>query len=153
NFKKAEANYQMARDAVDRFYTRVSQDRLLNEPHMDRLRRELLELARDFYQKFADQRRADPRSRDDLGRALLRLSNIVRAIGSDRERLPRAEEPLVPFPAWAAAQPKASAYRDGLAMSHQSLGILYARTGRPKEAEGALERAVEGYEALAAAHP
>src|SRR5262249_21771521 len=77
NLVKAEANFAMARDAVDRFYTRVSEDKLLNEPHMDRLRRELLELARDFYQKFADERKDDPRARFDLGYAYIRLSFIL----------------------------------------------------------------------------
>jgi serine/threonine-protein kinase len=43
----AESNFHMARDAVDRFYTRVSEDKLLNEPHMDRLRKELLGVTDD----------------------------------------------------------------------------------------------------------
>jgi tetratricopeptide (TPR) repeat protein len=55
--------------------------------------------------------------------------------------------------ALAAAHPEAAAYRDGLANSLTNLGIVYRETGRPREAEGALIRAVKEREALAAAHP
>jgi serine/threonine-protein kinase len=41
--QEAERNFELARAAVDRYYTRVSEDRLLNEPQMDRLRKDLLE--------------------------------------------------------------------------------------------------------------
>src|SRR4051795_8806843 len=34
---EAEGNYRIAREAVDQFYTKVSKDRLLNEPHMEDL--------------------------------------------------------------------------------------------------------------------
>src|SRR5262249_3191746 len=111
NLVKAEANYAMARDAVDRFYTRVSEDKLLNEPHMDRLRKELLGLARDFYQKFADERRTDPRARLDLGNAYIRLAHIGHTIGSETEGVGHAEKARAMFTALTAEHPGIAAYR------------------------------------------
>src|SRR5262249_21822908 len=146
-------NYAMARDAVDRFYTRVSQDTLLNEPHMDRLRKELLELARGFYQKFVDERRTDPRARLDLGYAYIRLAHIGHTTGSETGVIGHAEEARAMLTALAAEPPGIATYRYGLAMSLNELGHLYHDTGRAKEAEGAYTRAVKEREALAAAHP
>ena len=40
--KKSEVSFRQARKAVDNFYTRVSEDTLLNQPGMQPLRRELL---------------------------------------------------------------------------------------------------------------
>ena len=41
---RAEENFNRAREAVDMYLTRVSEDQLLNEPGLQPLRRDLLEL-------------------------------------------------------------------------------------------------------------
>ena len=74
NLEKAETNFALARDAVDRFYVKVSEDRLLNEPHMERLRRELLETGREFYQTICRRTQRRPQS---LGRARASLSTFI----------------------------------------------------------------------------
>ncbi|HKB37369.1 MAG TPA: serine/threonine-protein kinase [Gemmataceae bacterium] len=57
---KAEHNFKLARDAVDRFHTKVSENRLLNEPGFQPLRKELLETAMEFYERFVRERAGDP---------------------------------------------------------------------------------------------
>ena len=46
------AHYELALAAVERYFTRVSEDRLLNEPHMEGLRKDLLETAGEFYRRL-----------------------------------------------------------------------------------------------------
>src|SRR5262249_11061524 len=72
----AEANFQMALDAVDRFYTKVSEETLLNTPRMEPLRAQLLASARDFYERFVRERGRDSRARVQLGQAYQRLAQL-----------------------------------------------------------------------------
>jgi serine/threonine protein kinase len=103
---QADRNFALARDAVDRYYTKVSEDRLLNEPHMVKLRQELLETAREFYQKLVDERKDDPRAQSDLGNAHLRLSNIAGLQGAMREAVAEGQAARSIFAGLAAAHPE-----------------------------------------------
>lgn len=78
----SERNYQWARDTVDRFYTRVSEEWLLNQPGMQPLRQELLELALSYYERFAKERADDPTIRDELAVTAYRLGRITEQLGS-----------------------------------------------------------------------
>ncbi|MGI9516876.1 MAG: serine/threonine protein kinase, partial [Pirellulaceae bacterium] len=57
--QQARQNFQRARDAVDDFLIKVSEETLLNEPTMAPLRKELLQLALDYFQEFAIQHSGD----------------------------------------------------------------------------------------------
>jgi serine/threonine protein kinase len=153
NLAQAERNYTLAREAVDRYLTKVSEDKLLNQPHMVKLRQELLETAREFYQRLVEERRDDPRAQSDLGNAHLRLSNIARLRGDTREAVVQAQAALSILAALAAAHPEVADYRRDLATSHNTLGNLYKDTGRTAEAEVSFKRALAIREALAQEHP
>jgi serine/threonine-protein kinase len=153
NLKQAERNFALARDAVDRSYTQVSEDRLLNEPHMERLRKELLGTALEFYQRFVDERRGDPQARFDLGLAHHRLSVITRDTGSLDQALEYAEQMRAIFVELARIDPKNRRYQEELASSHDNLGKLFADSRRTQEAEAAYRKAVEIQEALVAERP
>ena len=86
--RSAEANFLLARDAVDQYLTKVSENTLLNVPGMQPLRKELLESALSFYQGFVDQRSDDPSLRSDLAASLMRIGRIHAQLGS----LPKALE-------------------------------------------------------------
>jgi serine/threonine protein kinase/tetratricopeptide (TPR) repeat protein len=74
---EAQANYQLARRAVDRYHTDVSEDVLLHEPGMQPLRRKLLEAAQEFYGQFSQQEANNPAVKAELGRAMYRLGRIT----------------------------------------------------------------------------
>lgn len=78
----SEASFQDALEAVNDFFTRVSEERLLNEPGAQGLRRELLELAHNYYRKFLDRRSKDPTVRDELALAHFRVGLIVEELDS-----------------------------------------------------------------------
>ena len=63
---QAEDNYRMAIEVADRYFYKVSEDGLLNEPVMDRLRADLLALARDFYTRIVEHIR---RTIEEKGRS------------------------------------------------------------------------------------
>jgi serine/threonine protein kinase/tetratricopeptide (TPR) repeat protein len=83
--KLAEANFLLARQAVDDYLTRVSESRLLRVPGLQPLRKELLESALAYYRGFLKERKDDPSLQKDLALACTRLALITAEIGSKAE--------------------------------------------------------------------
>ena len=69
NANLAEKCFQLNREAVDRYFTEVSEGDLLDEPGLQPLREKLLKLAKDYYARFVEERRNDPAVRADLAAA------------------------------------------------------------------------------------
>ena len=61
--RSAEASFHKARQAVDEYFTKVSESKLLNVPGLQPLRQELLESARKYYDEFAASMARTARSR------------------------------------------------------------------------------------------
>ncbi len=78
----AETGYRHARQVVNEFYTRVSEDTLLNQPGMQPLRQDLLRQALDYYQQFLLERGDDPSIQDELAMAHFRIGRITEQIDS-----------------------------------------------------------------------
>lgn len=81
----AERNYHMARQAVDTYFTRVSEDRLLNQPGLQPLQKQLLQDALEYYQRFVADRSEDPSVREELASALFRVGLIEESVNADAE--------------------------------------------------------------------
>ena len=82
---EARRTLKMANEAVNTYFTTVSEEHLLNEPGMQPLREKLLKLSLPYYQAFAAQRSDDPALRADLARAYLNWGRITGDIGSKDE--------------------------------------------------------------------
>lgn len=113
NQKIAEANYQLARGAVDRYLTKVGENRLLNEPHMDGLRRELLESAKEFYSTFAERRQSDIASLVDLAAAHRALGEISWKMGEHDQALQEIQASMVASTAANASKLPSTEYIQG----------------------------------------
>jgi serine/threonine protein kinase/tetratricopeptide (TPR) repeat protein len=74
--QQAEENLKRARQAVDQYFTRVSQSKLFDEPTLLPLRKELLEDAARYYRTLLSDRGEDPALLADLAVADLRLAEI-----------------------------------------------------------------------------
>jgi tetratricopeptide (TPR) repeat protein/predicted Ser/Thr protein kinase len=83
----AEESFQQARQAVDEFYTTVSEDTLLNRYGMQPIRRALLKKALDYYQQFLEQRRDDPTIADEVAMTFYRVGFISDQMGSRDEAI------------------------------------------------------------------
>src|SRR5262249_56902167 len=77
--EQAMKNFQLARQAVDRHFTIVSQDRRLREHDLENLRRGLLQTAARFCDEFVRQRSDAPGARADQGSASLRSGAVMAA--------------------------------------------------------------------------
>jgi serine/threonine-protein kinase len=148
NLKTAEENYALAREAVNRYLTRVSEDRLLNEPHMIDLRGELLGQAREFYQAFVERRRDDPNARHDLALAQYRLGEINWHTGQVQAAIKEIESSRSTLEQSLKANPQGVKERSTLARTLTLLGWRYEQTGRIDASERTLKEAVEVAEAL-----
>ncbi len=120
---RAEHNFRKAHEAVDRYLTQVGETRLLHEPQLQPLRRELLEAARPFYEDFVAQRRDDPASRRDLGQALVKLGRISAQLGQRARAREQFAEARDVFRRLADDFPGTPEYRHGLAQSYHALAV------------------------------
>ncbi len=85
--ESAETGYRHARGAVNKFYTRVSEDKLLNQPGMQPLRQDLLREALEYYQQLLDERGDDPTIQDELAVTYFRIGRITELIETPDEAL------------------------------------------------------------------
>jgi serine/threonine protein kinase/tetratricopeptide (TPR) repeat protein len=135
----ARAGFQQARDAIDRAFNLVSENRLLRVPGMQPLRKQLLEEALQYYRAFADEWRDEPELRRDLARASFRVASITGVIDSKaqavvayREATRRYEEILQETP-------------DDIDVARM-LATCYNNTGKLLMEQQKSEEAIEAYE-------
>jgi tetratricopeptide (TPR) repeat protein len=107
--RRAAERFQLAREAVDRFHTRVSESEELKARDLEGLRTKLLEEAGAFYEKFAGEEGDDPEVRAERGRAHRRLGRVYGETG----RRDRAE----------------TAFREAMAIQRQ---LVSDRPAEPK---------------------
>ena len=84
--KEAEANFDEAIAAVDDYLTQVGDSTLLDVPGIEPLRRDLLNSALAFYQKFLARRKGDARLEPRVAAAYMRLGKIQLLRRADESR-------------------------------------------------------------------
>jgi len=152
---RAEANFATARAAVDKF-TLFGDDRLLNQPHLEPVRREMLTTAREFYQKFAMDRRDDPAVAEDLARSYYNLGKINGEIGRADEAVAQLDKAAVLFDALAGGgdSPEARDRRARRARCDYAAGDILVRSRDAfAQVRGRLERALRLQRELAGDRP
>ncbi|MCI0639460.1 MAG: serine/threonine-protein kinase, partial [Gemmataceae bacterium] len=148
--ERAEANFQLARKAVDGYYTEVSQEVLLNQPGMEELRKRLLQTARDFYRQFVQERSLDPAVRAEYGRTYWRLAFLTSEIESKSKAIEHYQQAVAIFEELVRDWPDVCAYQYDLGKSFNNLGFACSEVNQTGEAEAAYRRALELFEKLAA---
>jgi tetratricopeptide (TPR) repeat protein len=151
--RQAEANYRQARDAVDRYYTKISEVRLLKVPGLQPLRKELLQTAQEFYEDFVARRGDDPNARAELALALCRLAEITSQIESASNAVELYRRALELEDQLAREQPDPVAHQRALGTIQLSLGNLYLSLGQTNDGEAALGKSLVIRNQLAADHP
>lgn len=73
---RAEASFQQARGAVD-FFTGLAEKELAHTPHLEGVRKQMLEAALVYYQDFIDQHRDDPRLHAELDATRTRVARLI----------------------------------------------------------------------------
>src|SRR5262249_10163181 len=117
--ERAGINLKMARKAVDDYSLKVSQDeRLLN---FRLLRKELLQTAVPFYERFVEQGGDDPTMQAELAKACMQLGIITRELGDLNKAITCLEQARSIFAQVADDDPTNPIYRSDLAKSHAIL--------------------------------
>jgi eukaryotic-like serine/threonine-protein kinase len=156
--KEAEANFNMAVQAVDDYLTSVSENtlfKLQDSVDIRRLRQELLNSALRYYKGFVQERSHDPRLRRQLARAYFRVGQITQEVESPDQAIEAYRQ------AQAVWEPLMAAHRDDHELAGD-LGASYLAVGKLQDVapnldlDGAmmsLDRARAILEPLAAANP
>jgi tetratricopeptide (TPR) repeat protein len=150
---RAEASFRMARDAVDRLFTQVSQSPKLKAHAMEKFRKDLVQNAKEFYERFIREQFDAPGVRYDLGLAHHRLAEIHRELGDYRAAEDASAKAIAAFDDLAHAQPDMAEYERDLAASYATLGLVYSNTARSEKAKEAYQQALAIQQKQAAANP
>ncbi len=150
--ERAEASSRQARRAVDQFFTRVSEERLLNQPWQQPLRKELLQDAQRFYEGFLAERAGDPSLRAELAAARSRLARITAEIGSPARAADQYQQAVALWDDLLGSHPDRPEYREELARTLLGRATVLMRLeGRRGAALADCRRARDLIEPLAGA--
>ncbi len=154
---RAEANFAKARAAVDRYFTLVSENRLLEVPGLQPLRGELMEAALHFYQGFAEQHKNDPAVLADLAVTNLRVALIYHSIDKNTDAIAAVAKALDlvdrlrrEFPGASDQHRRLAGFWKGL---RRTVGAYSVMPNDPQRAFGILTRLTKTWEELAAQYP
>jgi tetratricopeptide (TPR) repeat protein/tRNA A-37 threonylcarbamoyl transferase component Bud32 len=150
---RAENNLKGALAAVDHYFTKVSENRLLNEPGSESLRRDLLLAARDYYERFIRENEKSPELQAALGKSLYYLGQILADLHSPAEGIKYHRRALVILEQQAKEHPQEASPRVDLATSHHDLGRLYRLTSQNEPSREHYKAALALWEQLVRAHP
>jgi tetratricopeptide (TPR) repeat protein len=150
--KRTEANFRLALDAVDRYFTKVSDDPRLTARDLEGLRRDLLQAAQGFYERFIAERRDDLSLQAELGSAYGRLGKITELMGSVAEAIALYDQAAVIFERLSREHPAVPEYQRHLGVCRTSQGISYKSAGRWPQAETAFRQAIAIDERLIVEH-
>ena len=137
----AQQNFALAQDAVTQYFTQVSDSPELREHGLEPLRRQLLQTARDFFQKIANGHSTDPHVQLEYANSFTLLGNIDGEIGGhtgeEEQSFQRAIDMVQPL---LQADPKnASLFNAELAPA-DGLARLYVNAAQDAKADAVLAK-------------
>lgn len=143
---EAEAAERDAANAVDEYFTKVSENQLLGVPGMEGLRRELLTLALRYYDTLTQRSGGkDPQLQLELAVAHERVALINSLIGSSGAAIRSYESAIEIIASLRRADPDAMNLAMQEARCHRRLGISLRVASRLEEAEQHLDAAIDLY--------
>ena len=141
----ARANFETAREAVDRYLSRVTESPELKSRGLETLRRDLLGTAATFFRDLAARGGGRDELKSDLARAQERLGEVLRAMGDSAA----AERSFLE----AIAIHDALGNEGAAASARSALGLLHADVGAWAKAETAYADAIAATDRRLAATP
>jgi serine/threonine protein kinase len=151
--EESNRNFALARQAVEDYLTKVTENKRLTEADFHALRKDLLQAALPFYEKFVTQTENDPELRAEQGRAYERLGKVRHETGEIDQALVNYRQMQAIFDELTRLHPEVSAYIQALGQAHTSLGEAFDRLGRFDEAEREHAQAIAIQSELAEKYP
>ena len=152
NFKRAEENFQKARDMLDRLGVQMA-DRLTATPGTEPVRRQLLADTLGFYREFIEQAAGDPELRHELALAHFKSGVIEAKLGNGTKATEQYSAAEEFFEELTASDRDDAELQSQLALTHNNLAILAAARRDTSEARSRYEQAIRMQRELAAEHP
>jgi serine/threonine protein kinase/tetratricopeptide (TPR) repeat protein len=151
--ERAREGFRQAREAVDRAFTVVSENKLLLVPGMQPLRKQLLEEALQYYRDFSQRWADEPGLRHDIARGYFRLAKITGDIGSKTQAIADYRQALRRFEELQREQPNDPAFRSIQAICRHNIGQLLQDQHQFAEALAEHERSLAMWLELAKEFP
>ncbi len=137
--KKEETSYRQARAVINDMVRRLSEGGLRDVPGLEPLRKELLESALRYYEKFLKQRGDDPQLREELALTYFRVGAITNRIGPQEKALAAYQQSQQLFQQLLDAQP------DNAKLQAQ-LADAYINGGQVKQSLNQARAALKDYD-------
>jgi tetratricopeptide (TPR) repeat protein len=144
----AEQNARLARQAVDEMFTQVAEKWLADEPGLERVQREFLEKALQYYEEFSRIKNPDPAARESVASALSRVGSVRLRMGMVKPAEEALRQALVIDQRLADETPSSLEYRYRVAWLWGVLGGLLLEDGRTSDAIDACRRSIAAAESL-----
>jgi tetratricopeptide (TPR) repeat protein len=149
----AQANFQKARQAVDEYFTKVSESKLLNVPGLQPLRKELLESSRKYYEEFLKNHADDPSVRAEAAEAWYRVGFVTMDINPGKEALDAFANAVAMYDQLVRDHPSTERYTYKLAMCLNDLGNQQSALGLEADSRGSHERCLAIRQQVVRDHP
>lgn len=135
NERQARLFETEGRQAFAKYFIAVSEDPELMAAPLEPLRKQLLEHAREYYQKFANERGQDSTLRAELADAVFRLGFITSEIGDKQQAIDHYKQAVSLWGELHQKQLADTSHARELARSQTHLGAMYRDTAQFREAE------------------
>ena len=150
--RQAQTNSRKARQAVDEYFTLVSEGPLLEDPAQEPLRKQLLLTALRYYEGFVQEQGDDPELRAELAAAYIRIANITFALGPEEDWLTPFQKAVAILEDLLREKPDVSALRSLQAGIYRPLAVIVT-VRRPAETFRTFEKARALWGELVRDHP
>jgi serine/threonine protein kinase len=151
--RQAEANLRKAHQAVNDYFTQVSDNTLLLEPTLNPLRKQLLQTALRYYQDFAREHGDDPAFQAELAVTYLRIAQLMHDLGPQEDWLPVFQKGVAVMEDLLPRAPDVSnveSFQTGIRWINTGVGF---HVRRPDEALPTIEKARTIWEELVRRNP
>ena len=146
--ERADTNFHRARQAVEDYFTTVSEDKLLDEPGMQSLREKLLRSALKYHEAFLLERAGDASVEAELAHSHQRYGVIAITTGGREEGGTHLRTALDTFRKLSREHPDRLEYRRQIAQILFDLGIYYQNAIQAAEAVGSYRESIALFEEL-----
>ena len=151
---RTQDSFRQARQSIDRLFTHISEDRVINQPGMHSLRRALLMDAQHFYEDFLNQHGTGPESHAELAMAQTRIAKITSLTNSETKAVTQYQQAVALWEKLVVEEPGNLDYQANLAQTLNELGMVLLRLeGQLNEALSTFHRAQQMLELLILAYP
>lgn len=138
-----ERGFHDSRIAIDAYFSALRANKTLNEPSLQRLRKELLASALAYYRQFIDRHQEEPALEAELANAYFRIGELNREIGSKQVAIDAFQQAIQRYEHLVDKHPEHSW---GVAAAYEQLGNQQQATGQLVDAGQSFTRALANWQ-------